>query len=633
MRHPYRSIFSLLLALALLFSFLPVTDTSAATEGYLSYHVQDGKVRITWCDSSASGALVIPSSINGYPVIGISGDAFSGCNRLTEITIPEGVTSIGPHAFNRCTSLTRVTIPSSVSSIQKDAFHQCGSVSIQVNKNNPTYSVDAHNVLFNKDKSILIEALTELSEKYTVPDSVTSIGDYAFSECANLTGITIPDSVIRIGERAFANCTRLTTIALPNSVTSIGSYAFYNCSNLTTVTLPDNITSIGASGFRGCKSLKNITIPASLSSIENFLFSDCTSLRNLTIPDTVTSVGYSAFDGCSNLNYNRYDNGNYLGNKENPYYALIEIDDLRLTYFTVHPNTVRIAGGAFEWSNVIDITIPNQVRTIGFKAFASCDQLASITLSDGIISIEHSAFRGCLNLKRIIFLGKIPAFALYTGVENGTFDSVTAIAYYPQGNTSWREGIMTRYGGKIAWKPYGSNGTLKKVDGVWKYYEHGVHLPATTLVKFNGSWYYVKDGLLASNTTTLIKWNGSWYYIKNGKLASQTSTLVKYNGEWFYIVNGKVASSTTNLIKYNGEWFYIVKGKVASQTTTLIKYNGSWYYIYKGKVAAKTTTLVKYSGSWFYVKDGKVDFGYSGEIRFNGGHYTVKNGKVVQLHK
>ena len=113
----------------------------------------------------------------------------------------------------------------------------------------------------------------------TIPDSVTSIGDFAFAYCNNLTSITIPDSVTSIGEYAFSRCSNLTSVTIGNSVTSIGTYAFNACYNLTSVTIPDSVTSIGS-----------------------YAFIYCTSLTRITIPDSIESIGEGAFEGCTSLN-------------------------------------------------------------------------------------------------------------------------------------------------------------------------------------------------------------------------------------------------------------------------------------------------------------------------------------------
>ena len=134
-----------------------------------------------------------------------------------------------------------------------------------------------------------------------IPNSVTSIGSYAFDNCKSLTSITIPDSVTSIGNKAFSGCRSLTSITIPDSVTSIGNSAFSECRSLTSITIPDNVTSIGYFAFFNCSSLTNITILDSVTSIGNYAFFNCSSLTSITIPDSVTSIGEAAFSDCTNL--------------------------------------------------------------------------------------------------------------------------------------------------------------------------------------------------------------------------------------------------------------------------------------------------------------------------------------------
>ena len=167
-------------------------------------------------------SITIPNSVTS-----IGNVAFSDCTSLTSITIPNSVTEIGSSAFSRCTSLTSITIPDSVTSIGESAFSSCSSLTvIDVEVGNSNYT-SVNGVLFNKDKTELICYPAGKTDKsYNIPDSVTSIGWYAFSGCTSLTNITIPDSVTSIGRYAFSGCTSLTSITIPNSVTSIGKYAF-----------------------------------------------------------------------------------------------------------------------------------------------------------------------------------------------------------------------------------------------------------------------------------------------------------------------------------------------------------------------------------------------------------------------
>ena len=171
---------------------------------------------------------------NGVTTIG--DDAFRKCTGLTNVTIPDSVTGIGSDAFSDCTGLTSVTIPDSVEFLGSGVFSRCISLtSITVDKNNENYS-SRDGVLFNKDQTTLIQyPAGNQRDTYIIPDSVKSIGEYAFSGCTGLTSITIPDSVTSIGIDAFDGCTGLTSITIPDSVTNIGGAAFYGCKGLTDV--------------------------------------------------------------------------------------------------------------------------------------------------------------------------------------------------------------------------------------------------------------------------------------------------------------------------------------------------------------------------------------------------------------
>ena len=271
----------------------------AVTGGYIYFDKSAGT--ITDCDISVTTA-VIPETIENVSVTSIGDEAFSWCRQLTSVTIPDSVTSIGNSAFQQCVGLTSITIPSSVTSIGGNAFNICTSLkSINVSDENTAYC-SVKGVLLNKDKTEFIkypDGKTGVS--YTIPDSVTSISDYAFYYCTSLTSIDIPNSVTSIGERAFSGCSSLTSIDIPNSVKSIGNAAFYWCESLTNITIPDGVTNIGERLFQTCTSLMNVTIPDSVTSVGIFAFYACTSLTSVTIPDSVTSIGLCAFAVCTSL--------------------------------------------------------------------------------------------------------------------------------------------------------------------------------------------------------------------------------------------------------------------------------------------------------------------------------------------
>lgn len=150
----------------------------------------------------------------------------------------------------------------------------------------------------------------EISGDVTIPEkvtyngteyNVTSIGEWAFTECTGLTAITIPEGVTSIGKNAFSDCYNLATITLPNSIRTIGHSAFQYCENLRSITLPPSISSIEVDTFQGCTNLKSMTIPEAVTTIKAYAFADCTSLTSIIIPDSVTSIGNYVFDNCSSL--------------------------------------------------------------------------------------------------------------------------------------------------------------------------------------------------------------------------------------------------------------------------------------------------------------------------------------------
>ena len=262
------------------------------------YIVADGVTSIA--EGAFSGCNSLTGIFIADGVVSIGTLAFYRCSSLTSVIIPDGLTTIGNEAFDSCGLLTSVEIPASVTSIGESAFTSCDSLAgIWVNEGNEYYSSDASGVLFNKDKTTLVQCPGAF-KAYAIPSCVTSIGDDAFWGCESLTSVTIPGSVTSIGEYAFAYCTSLTSVTIPDSVTSIGDCAFSDCTSLASVTIPNSVTSIDGA-FQGCTSLTSVTIPDGVTSICNYTFYDCTSLTSVTIPDSVTSIGECAFSYCTSL--------------------------------------------------------------------------------------------------------------------------------------------------------------------------------------------------------------------------------------------------------------------------------------------------------------------------------------------
>ncbi len=363
----------------------------------------------------------IPASVTysgtTYSVTSIGERAFSGCSGLTSVTIPNSVTSIGESAFNRCSSLTSVTIPNSVTSIGEIAFLWCSSLtSLSVEAGNTVYdSRNNCNAIIETSTNTLIVGC----QNTTIPNSVTSIGNYAFCSCSSrfcVLGICTENN-------AFSACSSWTSMTIPNSVTSIGNYAFYYCSSLTSVTIGNSVTSIGDNAFYGCSSLTSVTIPNSVTSIGNFAFKSCSSLTSVTIGNSVTSIGEDAFCYCSSLT------SVTIGNSVTSIGEDAFMCCSGLTSLTIPNSVTSIGGRAFEGcSGLTSLTIPNSVTSIGERAFYYCSGLTSVILGTSVKVIEGRAFGGCTAIESITCYSMRPPT-----VNNGAFENLdySTIVYVP----------------------------------------------------------------------------------------------------------------------------------------------------------------------------------------------------------
>ena len=293
--------------------------------------------------------LAIPNSVTS-----IGSSAFSGCSGLTSVTIPNSVTSIGEDAFYGCTGLTSITIPNSVTSIGSSAFYKVKHVIYTGSATGSPWGaiavngfVDGDFVFSDNTKTTLLAYIGNGGD-VTIPSGVTSIGSSAFYDCDGLTSVTIPNSVTSIGSSAFSGCSGLTSITIPNSVTSIGYEAFEGCTGLTSIEIPNSVTSIGGSAFGGC-----------------------TGLTSIIIPNSVTSIGWSAFSGCSN----------------------IENADINS----------QSALDAISFTNKLtSIKLGDKITSIASSKFSGCSGLTSVTIPSSVTSIGSSAFNGCTGLKEVI---------------------------------------------------------------------------------------------------------------------------------------------------------------------------------------------------------------------------------------
>ena len=468
-----KRLLSILLAAALLIGLVPTLLLPAAaadyTSGDFTYKLNDDGSAIITQYSGSAAALTIPSSLDGHTVKQIGSYAFGKNTTLTSVSIPETVTELEYSAFMDCTSLTAVTIPSGLTksgSLGSGAFTGCSALTT---------------VQFGSGLTSIPEALFEGTglKTITLPESVTSIGMWAFADCAKLEQVSFPASLTSIDGCAFENCTALTAVTLPKRLTKLGNEVFVNCSALKSVWIPKSLTNINGFGggcFKGCTSLTDITFETGITKIADYQF-DGSPIKSITIPDTVTTVGMSAFSGCANLTAidlptSVTEIGAYafekctgltavtlpkhlrklglsafsgctalksvfiplsLQNTSNPFRNCTALTDV-----TFEDGRTELPNTLLEDSGIRQFTVPQTVTKIGYSAFAGCTQLTAITLPAGLRELGSGAFEGCTALTGVALPDSL------TALGSGAFRNCSALTAveFPAGITpaSWSIG-------------------------------------------------------------------------------------------------------------------------------------------------------------------------------------------------
>ena len=459
---------------------------TASLNAQFAFVTNNGAITITGY-LGTDGSVVIPGSINGYPVTSIGSSAFLNQSTvtnvsipgsvtnialqaftgsgLTSINIPDSVVNIGQSAFLNCSSLAGLTIGNAVKTIGYDAFYGCSSLTnvfiprnvsniyssaftyctnlmaFEVDALNPAFSSVA-GVLLDKEQTTLLCYPAGLPGDYVMPGSVCSIGDFAFAFCYNFTNVIVPNNVTNIEQYAFYGCENATSFTLSSNLVSIGQYAFSACADLAGIVIPTNVVTIGESAFSST-ALTSVLIPASVTNIGAGAFGYCFNLTSLNVASG--SLAFSSVEGVL-FNSNHTTVVEFPVGKSGSFF--------RPGSYSIPLSVTCIGEAAFQSCLFSNVTIPAGLTNIGRTAFSGCSRLTSLVIPDGVTFIGYGAFESTAittltipssvttcetfgywsKLRGIYFLGNAPssgsdhhAIALLNG----------ATIYYLPGSTGW----------------------------------------------------------------------------------------------------------------------------------------------------------------------------------------------------
>ena len=476
----------------------------------------------------------IPEEINGKRVKKIGRDAFFNCIRLEEIVIPNSIESIGDCAFGNC-ALTEITIPESVKEIGHNPFTICKNLeSINVSPDNVYYR-SISGVLYDRDVTTVIRC-PQKTNTIKIPNSVTSIGDEAFSDCEALEKVKMSNAITSIGTFAFARCAALNEIIIPSGMRHIARAAFVDCS-LVEITIPRSVNFIGEIAFEGCEKLEKITvspqneyyasiqgvlydksvtslircpqktkqvsIPYGVTDIDRHAFSGCTALSKIPIPSSVKTIGSWAFKGCEALSeitipdsvkeigrdpFMRCKNLKSINvSPDNEYYrsisgVLYDKDvatvircPQKTKQVNIPNNITKLEDYAFTGCTLLsEISIPNSVESIGTHTFEECSSIKRIKIPPNVRSLEGNVFMDCTALTAII----IPPKVRYIQQKGMVFAGCSYLTYIIGEKNSYAEIYAKRYGYTFkTTNEYLLSQISKKQYGIFVYDSEGQPIP------------------------------------------------------------------------------------------------------------------------------------------------------------
>lgn len=385
------------------------------SEDGILYDTQDNS--ILFVNASITGNVTVRDGITT-----IGAGAFKGRKGLTSVTLPESCTVIDSYAFENCTALTDINFPEKLELIGRNAFYNSGITSLKLSQ--PGLHVGSF-------------AFTDCHQLKSVEITSTDFDlmEWAFARCENLETVILPPQVFRMEGGCFTECTSLTTVVLPKNITFV--HGFKDCTSLKTIEIPDSVTSIGYEAFANCKSLESIHLPDGVTNIGDLAFARCFALKDVNFPAALTTIGKEAFRSVpiaevvipANVTeiadmafyYNEELRSLTLPNGlkkigESAFWNASKLQTVELP-----ESLTEIGETAFRQSGLTSITIPGDVKRIGTGAFAACENLEKVSVAPGVETIGSEAFTGCTKLTEATLTSSV------TTIEGGAFYGCKAL--------------------------------------------------------------------------------------------------------------------------------------------------------------------------------------------------------------
>ncbi|HWD20725.1 MAG TPA: leucine-rich repeat domain-containing protein [Verrucomicrobiae bacterium] len=370
--------------------------------------------------------LVIPATVNSYPVVAIASNAFAANVGLNSVSVPDTVTNIGDYAFNYCSGLTNAFLGYGVATIGNFAFYMCVNL-----------------------------------PGVTLPDTVTNLGASAFADCIRLSSLVLPDSILTMGKAAFEDC-QITTVATPSGLVSIGAQTFYACSSLTNITVSTAVTNLGAQAFGACAALKSVFFRGNAPAADSATFVSDAQATAYYIPGAAGwSNSFASLPAQPLYTYLTNNQTITLTGYTAPWGDAVlpaRINGLPVTSIGDHafassgpssvfiPETITNLGPyAFDnCANLSCVILPNSISVIPAGAFNFCDRLTNLTIPPGVMAINYMAIANCHNLASVFFRGNAPS-------GNGFGSDPRCSIYFLPGALGW--GASQLQPRAILWNP------------------------------------------------------------------------------------------------------------------------------------------------------------------------------------